>query len=163
MNIYFDMDGVLADFDKGVKELCGIEPMDQSIRSEEKTEEMWSAIRKVPHFYYKLDPLEDGMELFRILYNACPEQIQILSAVPKQKRRIHTAEADKRAWCEKYLPDIPVNITLRREKPLFAKPRNILIDDYIANIRHWDQEGGIGILFTTKDEVLEKLKELNVL
>ena len=86
MNIYFDMDGVIADFDRGVKELCGIDPIDQSIRSEEKTVQMWNAIRKVPHFYYKLEPLEEGMELFRILYDACPEKIQILSAQPKQKR-----------------------------------------------------------------------------
>ena len=163
MNIYFDMDGVIADFDRGVKELCGIDPIDQSIRSEEITVQMWNAIRKVPHFYYKLEPLEEGMELFRILYDACPEKIQILSAQPKQKRRILTAEPDKRAWCEKYLPDIPVNITLRREKPLFARPRNILIDDYIANIINWEKEGGIGIHFTSKDDALEKLKNLNIL
>ena len=34
--IYFDMDGVLADFDRGVIKLCGIEPMDQLTRSEEE-------------------------------------------------------------------------------------------------------------------------------
>ena len=29
--IYFDMDGVLADFDRGVRDLCGLEPVDQWI------------------------------------------------------------------------------------------------------------------------------------
>ena len=28
--IYFDMDGVLADFDRGVKELCGFVPQSQN-------------------------------------------------------------------------------------------------------------------------------------
>ena len=28
--IYFDMDGVLADFDRGVRELCNMEPLPQS-------------------------------------------------------------------------------------------------------------------------------------
>lgn len=28
--IYFDMDGVLADFSKGIKVLCGIEPISQN-------------------------------------------------------------------------------------------------------------------------------------
>ena len=27
--IYFDMDGVLADFERGVRELCGMEPAPQ--------------------------------------------------------------------------------------------------------------------------------------
>ncbi len=163
MNIYFDMDGVLADFDRGIQELCGLDPMDQSVRSEEKTEEMWSAVRNVPHFYLKLKPLEEGMEVFRILYETCPEKVQILSAQPKQKRRIHTAEQDKREWCGQYLPDIPINITLRKEKPNFAAPGNILIDDYDVNIRQWEKAGGIGILFTGKEDVLKKLKDLNVL
>ena len=26
--IYIDMDGVLTDFDQGVRELCGLEPLD---------------------------------------------------------------------------------------------------------------------------------------
>ncbi len=28
--IYFDMDGVLADFERGVRELCGITPQSQN-------------------------------------------------------------------------------------------------------------------------------------
>ena len=82
--IYFDMDGVLADFVRGVRELCGL---DMSVGDDI----MFEGIRKVDRFYYKLEPLEEGMELFRILYDACPEKIQILSAQPKQKRRILTA------------------------------------------------------------------------
>lgn len=35
--IYFDMDGVLADFDRGVLELCGMETLPQSTRSPEQT------------------------------------------------------------------------------------------------------------------------------
>ena len=30
--IYFDMDGVLADFERGVREICGIEPPDQNAK-----------------------------------------------------------------------------------------------------------------------------------
>ncbi len=29
--IYFDMDGVLADFERGVKEICGLTPPSQNI------------------------------------------------------------------------------------------------------------------------------------
>lgn len=31
--IYFDMDGVLADFDRGIRELCHMDPLNQAIKS----------------------------------------------------------------------------------------------------------------------------------
>ena len=160
--IYFDMDGVLADFDKGIHELCGIIPVPQDERNEEQKTAMWNQVRDVGHFYYKLDPIAEGVELFHILYHAFPGQVEILSAQPSFKRQIFTAEQDKRDWCEKYLPDIPVHITLRRQKVEYAKG-NILIDDFPDNIVRWESAGGIGILFSgKKDDVLDRLKELGI-
>ena len=88
--------------------------------------------------------------------------VEILSAQPAARRNILTAEQDKRDWCKKYLPKIPVNITYRREKKNYAKG-NILIDDYQSNVDAWEEAGGIGILFTGKEDVLEKLRKLNIL
>ena len=162
MKIYFDMDGVIADFNKGIKELCGLEPMAQGDRDEERTTQMWSAVKAVPHFYLKLDPIPEGMELFSVLYDLRPDDVEILTAQPKPKRNIETAELDKRLWCEQYLPMIPVNVSYRSEKQNYANG-NILIDDFDENIEEWESQGGTGILFTNKDEVLEKLKELNII
>ena len=40
--IYFDMDGVLADFDRGVTRLCGLKPLIQGdLRSNEDYDLMW--------------------------------------------------------------------------------------------------------------------------
>ena len=41
--IYFDMDGVLADFDRGVRELCGLEPVSQGVTGP-REELMWNRI-----------------------------------------------------------------------------------------------------------------------
>ena len=53
--IYFDLDGVLADFDRGVRELCGMEPVDQNNKSKGDDDRLFEAIRAVEHFYNKLE------------------------------------------------------------------------------------------------------------
>jgi hypothetical protein len=42
--IYIDMDGVLADFDQGVRELCGLEPLDQMVVTNEDNDRLWAAV-----------------------------------------------------------------------------------------------------------------------
>lgn len=46
-HIYFDMDGVLADFERGVRELAGCEVSSQNEDGDEATDDaMWEGIRK---------------------------------------------------------------------------------------------------------------------
>ena len=53
--IFFDMDGVLADFDRGVRELCGMEPVGQDDRTPEKDAAQWARVREVDNFYDRLE------------------------------------------------------------------------------------------------------------
>ena len=53
--IYFDMDGVLADFDKGIRQLCHLENIDQGKRTEEEDILLWKKVKEIPHFYNCLD------------------------------------------------------------------------------------------------------------
>lgn len=52
--IYFDMDGVLADFGRGITELCGLPFVDQDKQTRSQTDAMFAAMKKVPHFYDQL-------------------------------------------------------------------------------------------------------------
>jgi len=161
MTIYFDLDGVLADFNRGVNELCQRLPIPQDEIDEAEEIELWESIRQVGHFYDKLEPIEGSLNLFNELrskYNC-----EILSAIPKPKRNIKGAAWDKMSWCERYLgKDIPVNICYSAEKKNFADG-NVLIDDYQCNIQRWIDAGGIGILFKNPDQVRQELHNLKIL
>ena len=61
--IYFDLDGVLADFDRGVMELAGFDRNGASANSDIKDDDMWKAIAGVSNFYDKLE-LIDSVQNF---------------------------------------------------------------------------------------------------
>ncbi len=164
--IYFDMDGVLADFERGVKELAGFEmtAADQDSKTKEEDEAMWAAIREVEHFYDKLKPLPNGFEAFRAVSLAYPGIIEILTGIPKQKRGIVTAGEDKISWVRRVLGDnIPVHIVYKEEKKNYCNGKEyVLIDDRGANIEEWEQNGGSGILYKEGETdvigILERLR-----
>ena len=56
-----------------------------------------------------------------------------------------------------------IHLVLRSEKQQYAmtdgKP-NVLIDDYIKNIREWEAKGGIGIHHTDVGKTINELKRL---
>ncbi len=165
MRIYFDMDGVLANFAKGIRDFGGFDPAVQGESNEKLDDLIWDIVRRTEHFYDRLEPIPGSFELFRSLYDKYGDDCQILSAVPKPKRNIPETGDDKRRWVARLLsPEIQVNIVLRKEKPDYCTGKNsILIDDYDKNIKEWEEMGGTGILFTSAEETEKKLKELHVL
>ncbi len=160
--IYFDMDGVLADFDRGVKELCGLEPIEQGKQNDDM---LWEKVRKVGHFYDKLEIMPGAKEMFDALWAKYGIRCEILSGIPKPRRGIDSAGEDKINWVHRLLSrDIVVNIVYREEKPDYCTGKDcILIDDYEKNIQEWENMGGTGILNKDATETVEKLKEMGIL
>ena len=158
MTIYFDMDGVLADFEGYIKS-HGIGYVPHDTRDKEADALMWEEIKKVDRFYFQLEPMPGALDLFRRLQEKY--HCEILSAVPKPHWGIVGAEADKRAWIAKYLgEDVRVNIVYREQKKDFAGAKNsVLIDDLEKNIREWNEFGGTGILFCGADKFDESAIE----
>ena len=165
MKVFFDMDGVLADFDRGIREFCGREPNVQGVSGPAADDEMWDAVSRVDHFYYRLKPKAGAEELFRRVYEALGQDCEILSGIPKPHHNVPTAGGDKIRWMHEYFsPDVKVNIVYREQKPDYCRGKDcILIDDYVQNIREWEAGGGTGILFTDAETVLRELEAQGVI
>ena len=167
IRIYLDMDGVLADFDRGVRELCHMDPPGQGGNEDTaKDNAMWAAIRAVGHFYDKLELMPGAREMFsRIWEKYGKGQCEILTGIPKAKRGITTAGDDKIHWMRRLLSEeITVNIVYREEKPQFCNGKDcILIDDRESNIREWAEMGGTGILHESSEKTLAELERMTLL
>ena len=163
--IYFDMDGVLADFDRGVREYCHMEaaPLNGK-RSLREDDLMWAEIRKTDHFYLNLQPMPGAVDLFNLVYRQYGPRCEILTGIPKPERGIPDAGPDKMEWVRKYLsPDVKVNIVLRKEKIRYCTGRDcILIDDLEETIRDWNEAGGTGIIHRSPEETIQTLKEKGI-
>lgn len=163
--IYFDMDGVLADFDRGLIEICGIEPIDQSMKTEAQDDEMFARMREHAHYYDELEPIPGAIELFKLLHEKYGDKCEILSGIPKPRRGIVSAEEDKVNWIHRLIsPEIAVNIVYREQKKDYCKGKEyILIDDLNKNISEWEALGGTGILHTSVDNTREHLHKMGII
>ena len=163
--IYFDMDGVLADFDRGIQELCHLQKIDQSNVTTAQDDEMWVEIKKINHFYDKLPIMPGALEMFNKVYSRYGERCEILTGIPKEKRGILMAGEDKIAWIHRLFSEkIKVNIVYKEQKKnCCTGPDCVLVDDLEANIESWTEYGGTGILHSSSEDTIEKLRKLGIL
>jgi len=160
--LYLDMDGVLADFDRGVVEILGLEAHDQGKATPEENRIMYETMRNADHFYGRLELMPGAEKLFNCMRERFGDRCEILSGIPKPHRGILTAGEDKVEWMRRLLSkDIVMNIVYRAEKIKYCTGKDcILIDDYAKNIAEWEQAGGTGILYRNADDVLKTLDEM---
>lgn len=160
--IYFDMDGVLADFDSGVEGLAHFPRHNQADQDDEKVDAMWEAVRAVSHFYDRLEPLPGALEMFCKVRDKFGDRVEILTGLPKPYRNIPDAESDKRRWVSRLLSDkIVVNACIREDKIKYCRDAScVLIDDLESNIEAWRKHGGTGLLHISPEDALKKLHEL---
>ena len=128
--LYCDLDGVLADFEAGVKERMKKYP------HELNRNHMWITLRKTPKFYANLPWMPEGKALWAAIKDYNPV---ILTGCP----RGGWSEDDKRAWCARELgPEIKVITCKTDDKPLYCGEGDILIDDRDVIKDEWIAKGG---------------------
>ncbi len=152
--LFVDLDGVLVDFDEGVKRITGSYPSELSSRR------MWTQLARTPGFYEHLDWTPDGRELWNAVRELSPT---ILTGLPMGR----WAEPQKRAWCARELgEDVPVITCLSRHKAKRAREVTparktpVLIDDRERIREAWEEIGGIFIHHTDAASSIARVHEV---
>ena len=150
MKIYFDLDGVLADF-QGYLRQHYPEIEDFNSLSDE---EFWPLVIKIPNFWENLPVLPGAKEMVQSAFeNPKYDSVEVLSAPSRHDLRSY---AGKVTWLQKHFPDVfpndfRLNLVIAKNKKHFSNEGSVLIDDLAKNISEWNENGGQGILHLDTD------------
>jgi len=151
--LYCDMDMVLVDFLKGAEQVMG-EPFATADR-----DTRWDKICSTKGFWENLDWMPGAKKLYQ---RVAKYDNHILSAYSGKDGN---SRIGKMKWLSKNTKFKRGNIHLvfRSQKQQYAttdgKP-NVLIDDYIKNIKEWESKGGIGVHHTSVGKSIGELNRL---
>lgn len=149
--IFCDMDGVLVDFDREFERNHGILPYKLP------REELWQIVLDTENYWVNLPKLSDADMLVEYLNK---HGFKILTGLPSYG--FDKAEKEKKQWLKNhYGIEDGVICCLSKDKQIYGKPKDVLIDDRPQNIERWVEMGGIGILHTSAEDTIRQLKELN--
>ena len=153
--IFVDMDGVLADFVRGVE---GPEYLNGPLVSEQTYDDR--KIELSNKGLFRNLPTMPGMSNLLEYIKKTGIDWEILTASGSLNRTVVTN--DKINWIREHVdPKVIITATIKGEdKAAFAKPDYILIDDRESNIRAWEEAGGVGIIYTDVDDAIEQMDDL---
>lgn len=148
--LFLDLDGVLADFDRGVELVTGCRPDQLSTR------EMWRALSREPDFFGTLELMVDAKELWAYCKRHHPV---ILTGLP-----IGTwAAPQKRRWVANMLgEDVEVITCMSRDKPNWSAMGHVLVDDQEKTKAGWEAKGGTFILHHNAAQSIAVLKSIGL-
>lgn len=155
--VFFDLDGVLADFDRGYEEHFGWPPtgnkQDRLTDAEHQDDVDWSCIP--PGFFRSLPVMPGAVEMWRTA-RALAFNVAVCTGVP---RSMPFVRDEKRGWVEEHLgPGVRVFTCLSRDKHLYCEPGDVLVDDRAKCGLPWRKMGGVWIPHDNPGATLRELE-----
>lgn len=158
MKLYLDMDGVLVDFFGGLEKMHNVDhwkdipDLETVLMSKRNTS-----------FFNDLDCFKDAHAL--VEYAKLKWDWGICSSPLKDDH--NNSAYWKRVWLDRhgFLPKIE-NLIFTSNKHHYATDGidgtpNVLVDDKPANIKRWEQAGGLGVLYQANEHnILDVMHEL---
>lgn len=158
MTIYFDLDGVLADFDVLAEQVVGTDNI-YKFEWLHGEEAFWSRINEKTDFFASLPMMCGAREM---LEHTRHLETAILTALPKS--RPEDVDRQKRDWVRRNISyHMPVITCLTKDKPNYCQPGDILIDDRSLNRAAWERAGGQYIVHLNATDTINALRRLEVI
>ncbi len=152
--LFLDCDGVLADFDRGARQVLGAAP--RQFEAAHGLPEFWRRLARTPDFYATLPLMPDAMQLYQAVGHLNPV---ILTGCPRGQ----WAQAQKERWVRRHFPGVRLITCMAADKRRYANNGDVLVDDTLKYRHLWEQAGGIFVHHTSAKATVECLKQLGVL
>lgn len=142
-NLYIDFDGVIMDTMRVTYDM--LDRLEVDRKNNEKMTEFYANLNW-KKLLASTPIINDGFNCLKEVFHCGKFNVAILTHVNSLDEAVA-----KINYIRKYFKDItiiPVPREISKTKICLSKD-SILIDDYSGNLKEWEQEGGIGIQFST--------------
>ena len=146
--LFLDADGVLADFDLGVRRLLGMRPKEFIAKHGRGT--FWKRLAKAGNFYGSLPEMPDARLLFDAVKHLQPT---ILTGLPMG----NWAAAQKIEWAAEHFPGVPIITCMARDKHKHMHAGDVLVDD---RENHRAAYEAAGVVFVHHRNAEDSLRQL---
>ncbi len=153
--LFLDCDDVLAGFGVYGREIFGMTP--RRALEELGKDRFWEIIKDHGSFFSSLPVLDGGRKLYEAVKHLNPI---ILTGADDDIRE--WAEPQKRIWSGMNFPGVKLICCASKNKRLYMKPGDVLIDDWPKYRHLWEEAGGIFVLHRneTPEESIEQVLNL---
>ena len=146
--LFLDADGVLADFDRGARQLLGASPKQFIAKHGRGT--FWKRLAAAGDFYRALPEMPDARLLFDTVKHLQPT---ILTGLPLGK----WAAPQKVEWAAEHFPGVPIITCMAADKHKHMHRGDVLVDD---RLKHREAYEAAGVVFVHHRKAEDSLRQL---
>jgi len=149
--LFLDADGVLADFDRGARELLGASPKEYIARHGRGA--FWKRLASAKSFYGSLGEMPDARLLFEAVEHLEPT---ILTGLPLGS----WAAPQKVEWAASHFPGVPIITCMASDKHKHMHPGDVLVDDREKHRAAYEKAGVVFVHHKNAQDSLRKLAKI---